>query len=89
MKKQIVKISAMQSAKVVAVIYLVTALPVCMVLMLVAMTGVAGFSMGMVIAVPIGYAIGGYIGTVIAAWVYNLVAARVGGVEFTTSEVGA
>lgn len=87
MKKQIVKISALQSAKVVAMIYLVTALPVCLVFMLLASLGLGGFPMSLVIGIPLGYAVGGYIGTLIAAWVYNLVASKVGGLEFTTSEV--
>lgn len=36
---------------------------------------------------PIIYAVVGFIGGVIAAFIYNLVAKWTGGVEFTTEEV--
>lgn len=40
-----------------------------------------------VIFMPIIYAVVGFIGGVIAAFIYNLVAKWTGGVEFTTEEV--
>jgi hypothetical protein len=86
MKKQIVQVSVVQSAKVVAAVYLVTAIPV-VVLASLFMSAVmpAGVGIAMLLVMPVAYAIGGFIG----AWIYNLVAARIGGFEFTTAEVRA
>jgi len=38
--------------------------------------------------IPIIYAITGSIAIAIAAWIYNLVANKTGGVEFTATKVG-
>jgi uncharacterized protein involved in cysteine biosynthesis len=92
MKKQIVKVSILQSAKVAAVLYLVISIPMCLLMLIPAMMGGGmggGFSVAMLIALPVMYTVFGFIFTVIGAWVYNLVAAQVGGFEFTTVEVDA
>jgi uncharacterized membrane protein (DUF485 family) len=92
MKKQIIRVSAIQSAKVAAVLYLVTSLPFLVLMAFSPMFGkggLSGFSTGVMIAIPIGYALAGFLFTCIAAGVYNLVAKMVGGFEFTTAEVGA
>jgi hypothetical protein len=92
MKKQIVQVSVMQSAKVMAAVYLLTAIPVVL-LWVLAMSTVAphgaGFGIVMLVVMPVAYAIAGFVGAAIGAWIYNLVAARIGGFEFTTVEVGA
>jgi hypothetical protein len=41
-----------------------------------------------VIFIPIFYGILGFVGVAIAAWIYNFVAEKTGGVEFTTTSVG-
>jgi hypothetical protein len=89
MKKQIVQVSVVQSAKVMAAVYFVTAIPV-VVLAAMFMSAVmpAGVSIAMLIMMPVAYAIGGFVGAAVGAWIYNLVAARIGGFEFTTAEVG-
>ena len=53
MKKQITSISPFQTAKIIALLYLIF----------------------------------GFIFTIIGAWVYNLLAKWVGGIEFTTAEI--
>lgn len=90
MKKQIVQVSVVQSAKVVAAVYFVTAIPI-VVLAALFMSAVmpAGVSIAMLIMMPVAYAIGAFIGVALGALVYNLVAARLGGFEFTTAEVAA
>ncbi|MFS2020261.1 hypothetical protein ACEN88_27260 [Massilia sp. CT11-108] len=89
MKKQIVQVSVMQSAKVMAVVYLVTAIPVVVLAGLFMSSFMpAGASIAMLIMMPVAYAIGAFIGAAFGAWIYNLVAARIGGFEFTTAEVG-
>jgi hypothetical protein len=88
MKKQIVQISVVQSAKVMAAVYLVTAIPVVILAALFMSTvAPAGMSIVMLLVMPVAYAIGAFIVAAIGAWIYNLVAARIGGFEFTTAEV--
>ena len=78
-----------QNGKVMAALYLVLSVPMLTILALVSLTGWQLVALPVVIAVAALYAAGGFLGTVIAAWIYNLVAARVGGFEFTTVEVKA
>ena len=47
----------------------------------------AGMGIGMLILGPIIYGVVGFIGGVISAWVYNLVAKLTGGLEFTLEDV--
>lgn len=90
MKKQIVNISPLQAAKVAAVLYLVISIPFVVIFGLIGMvaSGAAmpGMSAGMLIFLPILYALFGGLFTLIGAWVYNLVAGMTGGFEFTTRE---
>lgn len=90
MKKQVVHVSVLQSAKVMAVLYLVLSIPMVAIMAIPAMMGTegaaAGMTLGMLVLMPILYTVLGFIFTAIGAWVYNLVAARVGGFEFTTTE---
>jgi hypothetical protein len=90
MKKQIVQVSVVQSAKVMAAVYLVTAIPI-VILAGLFMSAVmpAGVSIAVLVVMPVAYAIGAFVGVAIGALIYNLVAARIGGFEFTTAEVGA
>jgi hypothetical protein len=90
MKKQIVRVSILQSAKVAAALYLVISIPMCLLMLIPAMWGgggVAGVSVVMLIVMPLLYTAFGFVFTLIGAWVYNLVASHVGGFEFTTVEV--
>jgi hypothetical protein len=90
MKTQIVNVSVLQSAKVAAVFYLVISIPMCLLMLIPAMMGKdsgTGFSVVMLIVLPVLYTLGGFIFTLVSAWIYNMVASRVGGFEFTTVEV--
>ena len=88
MKKQIVNVSIAQTAKVAAALYFVISLPLVAIMMLTTLvTGQGGIGMFFMILLPVFYVIFGFIFTAIAAWLYNLVAARIGGIEFTTAEV--
>lgn len=88
MKKQIINISPLQTAKVFAVLYFVMSIPLVaiMALSFIAAPEGASFPVGLLIAMPFLYLIFGFIFTVIGAWVYNLVAGWVGGVEYTSIE---
>jgi hypothetical protein len=89
MKKQIVQVSVMQSAKVVAAIYFVTAIPIVALLALFMSAQLPGVGAVTLVVMPVMYAVSGFICSAIGALVYNLVAARIGGFEFTTAEVDA
>lgn len=89
MKKQLLHVSIFQSAKVMAVLYFVFSIPLVLIMaiptMLLHQQGV-GPSLFMLILMPILYLIFGFLFSAFGAWVYNLVAARIGGVEFTVSQ---
>ena len=88
MKKQIKCVSLVQNAKMVAALYFVLSLP--MLAIMLAIGGVASqesLSLAIVITFVVTYVAGGFLATLFAGWIYNLVAARLGGFEFTTAEV--
>ena len=89
MKKQIARVSVLHNAKLMAVIYLVISLPL-VVLMAIPMVMQEGFSASLmaIVLMPVLYTAFGFVFTLFGAWVYNGVAARVGGFEFTTVEIG-
>ncbi|OON61241.1 hypothetical protein B0920_20235 [Massilia sp. KIM] len=88
MKKQVVHISAMQSAKVMAAIYLVLSIPFGLLMAVPMLMGEQPMSILVLVLMPILYCVIGFVFTLVGAWIYNLVAARIGGFEFTTAEVG-
>ncbi|MBC7684080.1 MAG: hypothetical protein H7176_02495 [Bdellovibrionales bacterium] len=89
MKKQIVNVSIAQTAKVAAALYFVVSLPLVAIMMLSTLvTGQTGLHMIFMVLLPVFYVVFGFIFTAIFAWLYNLVAARIGGIEYTTVEVG-
>lgn len=92
MKKQIVRVSVLQSAKVLAVMYFVISLPIVLIMalpMLFTDQPRVGFGVGMMILMPILYAVFGFLFSAFGAWIYNLLAPHIGGFEFTTVEVSA
>jgi len=89
MKKQIVQVSILQSAKVMAALYFVISIPFALLMMIPAMLSpTPSIGIGMLIMMPIFYTIFGFLFSLLGAWIYNLVAARIGGFEFQTAEVG-
>ncbi len=88
MKKQLVHVSALQTAKVFAVVYLIVSVPLVVLMALPQMFGAAtGMPWFLLLAMPILYAVCGYVFSLLGAWIYNLVAAQIGGIEFTTREM--
>jgi len=85
MKKQIINVSPFQTAKVFAVLYFLMSLP-----LIGLMAIMFSFSpgpkpgLGFLIFLPFIYLIFGFIFTAIGAWIYNLVAKWVGGIEYTS-----
>jgi hypothetical protein len=87
MRKQIIRVSPLQTAKVMAVLYFVMSLPFGLMMLAMPMPEGAGFPWWMLILMPLAYMFFGFLFSLIGAWVYNLVAARVGGFEYTTVDV--
>ncbi len=88
MKKQVVSVSILQNAKVMGALYLVISIPLTLFMTIPALlTQGAGMSILAMILMPLLYTAFGFVFTLIGAWVYNLIAARIGGFEFTTAEV--
>jgi hypothetical protein len=88
LKKQITSFSAVQTGKVFAALYFVFSIPfvILMALMLPFSKGASPFSGLFLIALPILYAMMGFVFVALGAVLYNFVAKRVGGIEYTTSE---
>jgi hypothetical protein len=89
MKTQVVSISKMQTSKVMALMYLVISIPFALLTMLSMRMTSQPYSFGMMIMMPVLYTIFGFIFTFVGAWIYNGIAAKVGGIEFRTSTVEA
>jgi uncharacterized protein YjeT (DUF2065 family) len=90
MKKQILNIAPLQTAKIMAALWFALSLPILLfagISMLTMPAGAKGMFGGMMVLIPIIYAISGYIFTLIGAWVYNMLAKRIGGIEYTSVEV--
>lgn len=90
MKRQIRQVSAVQTAKVMALMYFVIGL-IFFLIMGIFSAFMPGprppFATGFMLAMPFFYLIFGFVFTVISALVYNLVAKWTGGVEFTVEDV--
>ena len=88
-KKQIVSVSILHNAKLMAAIYFVVSIPMVLLMAIpLMMNEGVGASLLTMLLMPVLYLVFGFVFTLLAAWVYNVVAARVGGFEFTTVEVG-
>lgn len=88
MKKQITEVSGHQTSKVFAAMYFVMTLP----FILIGLVGLAfkghgvHFPSMLFFLLPFIYCILGYIFTRFACFLYNFIAKRIGGVEFTVTE---
>lgn len=90
MKKQITRISPLQTAKVMAVLYLVISVPLILLMSLAMLIGPGPrppFFSGALIIMPLVYALAGFAFSLAGAWIYNLVAGWIGGIEVTVSDV--
>lgn len=86
LKKQITHVSVVQTAKVFAVLSLITSIPFWL---LMAMPGQKPpFFSGMFIFMPVIYGLCTFVFVAVAAWIYNIVVKYTGGIEFTSVEVG-
>lgn len=88
MKKQIIRVSPLQTAKVFAVLYFLMSIPLLglMVVSFMLSPSPVRPSLTYLIALPFVYLVFGFIFTALGAWIYNLVASWVGGIEYTSIE---
>ncbi|MFN3791570.1 hypothetical protein [Massilia sp.] len=92
MKIQIVNVSVGQTAKVLAVLYTVMSLPI---MLFVTAAGFVGGGLGAGIGVaimtlliaPLVYGLLTFLFAGLVAWLYNLVARRVGGLEYSIADM--
>jgi hypothetical protein len=91
MKKQILRISPLQTAKMLAALYFVFTIPFVLLMFAIMMLTPGPkppfYFGGFMLIAPFFYAIFGFLFTLLGAWIYNLLAAKIGGVEFTVREV--
>jgi hypothetical protein len=86
MKTQIVRISKLQTAKVMALLYLVISLPLMLFMVAPSLYMHQPIQWGMLLWMPVMYAVMGFVFTFLGSWIYNGVASKFGGIEFTLSE---
>ena len=85
MKKQIINISPIQTAKVFAVLYFLMSLPLIGLMAIMFLLSPAPKPvLGFLIIFPLLYLIFGFVFTALGAWVYNIAAKWVGGIEYTS-----
>jgi hypothetical protein len=94
MNVRISSIGVIQTAKTLAVLYAVVGVVAGIVACLAIASEPFHFNDDWVLralvalfAIPVAYALLGFVGTAVSAWIYNLVAAKTGGVEFTMTNL--
>ena len=88
MKKRLTRVAPLRAGIVLGILYGIGGLIAAPFFLLAAFMGREGAVGGIVLAVtfPIIYAVGGFIGGIIAAALYNLVAKWTGGLEFEVTD---
>ena len=89
MHQQIIRISIRQTSKVLAVLYGLMGLVLLPVFVLASFAGPDDerLGIGLAVALPLLYAVLGYVFVAIGSAVYNFVASRVGGIEIVMKAV--
>lgn len=89
MKIRVKRIAPLQAGKMLAVIYAlfsVIAIPFLLLGALAGTRGGGGPALTMAIVFPLLYIVGGFIGGIIGAFIYNIVAGWIGGMEMEFEE---
>lgn len=90
MRRQITHVSVGQTSKVIASLYFVVAIVIAVIAFIaVSMTGTNAFSPLLILLFPIIYGIVIWLVFALMLSVYNMVAARIGGVEFESVDVAS
>jgi hypothetical protein len=86
MKTQIVHISKLQTAKVMAVLYLVISIPLLLLSLAPSLYLHQSIPWAMWWRIPVLYTLFGFVFTFLGAWLYNGIAGWIGGIEFTMTQ---
>ena len=90
MRRQITRISVGQTSKVIASLYFVVAVVIAVIYFVaVSATGTNTLSPMLILLFPFIYGVMIWLVFACMLWVYNMVAARIGGVEFESMDVGS
>ena len=91
MKKRVKHIAVAQFGKMLAAVYFIAMLPVLAIVLLAILTGVEmpPVGVGVVILFAVAYIVSVYLAGMLSAWIYNIAAARLGGVESTVSDIAS
>jgi hypothetical protein len=89
MNRVLKKIEPIQLGKVLTVLYGLISLIFVPIFLIIAVVSPQGFGPGAIMAIlfPLLYAIGGFIFGVIGAFVYNIVAGWVGGIQIQVEDI--
>ena len=87
MKHQITHISPIKIATIFAILYIALSLPFMIVAEVMLFSPIAHTPRIYLIGMPFLHGIVGFIVTFIGAVLYNFIASKIGGIEFTTVEV--
>lgn len=91
MNKEITSIPPFPAARIFAVLYFIIGLLVvpfvALPLLLRGQEGSAAVGLGVAIAFPVLYAVVGFVGVALGCWLYNVVAARIGGVQLRLGDL--
>lgn len=99
-KKRLKSVSPVRAGLVLGVLYAVMVFLAMLIIIPLGLTGMfsggrglgvtgareVGVGLGMIIGGPLIYGLVGFIGGVIAAWIYNIIAKMTGGLEFTLED---
>ncbi|MGZ3330930.1 MAG: hypothetical protein ACXU9O_09325 [Gemmatimonadaceae bacterium] len=89
MRRQITRVSVGQTSMVIASLYFVVAVVIAVIAFIaVSVTGAKNFSPLLILLFPIIYGVVIWLVFALMLSVYNMVAARIGGVEFESVDVG-
>lgn len=88
MKQQITSISPIHIAKIFAILYFAMSLPfVLLTEVMVLFSPLHEDPRGYMMAMPILYGLCGFVATFLGAILYNFIASKIGGIEFTIQQV--
>jgi len=91
MKKRVKHIAVAQFGKMLAAIYFVISLPILAIVLIAFLTGLEmpSIGVGVVVMVTAAYIVIAYLSGMLSAWIYNVVAARLGGIEYTVNDIAS
>ena len=88
-KTALLDISKLQAAKLMAALYLIFSVPAALLASIPYWAEDSALAWSTVLLLPLGYTVFGFLFTLVEAWVYNGLAARIGGIAFEVVPVAS